>query len=223
MKQSGRGFYCLLLVVLMVQLVNSLAVPISANAQSYRLSQWNHRPLIGTTTQVPDLSEDTVPESEPETNPGPPEPPESFPEDPVEPAPGEDETEGSQESSSSAESSSSEDETEAPNESSTMPDETSTESDSIGAEDETKTALPVNQIAPGSLMIKPANVLEPINIGLTVKRLVSKHYDVAIVSMRSGILIAHYLLIPAGESFVPYFSSYLIAYFESLLKVIIQA
>lgn len=232
MKQSGRLFYGLLLVVLSVQLIISLALPLSVNAQSYHLSLREPRPLVGTTIQLPVLSEESAiesdPETAPETNPGPPEPPESFPEDPLETAPGQEEasneTEGSQESSSSEEISSNEDSLEdSETSSSDASDETSVENDSSMPDDETKTVLPVNQITPGSLMIKPTNILEPINIGSTVKRLVSKYYDAATLSLRSGVLIVHYLFIPAGEAFAPYFSNHLIGYFENLLNVVIQA
>lgn len=232
MKQSGRVFYNLLLVVVSVQLIISLALPISANAQSYRLSLREPRPLIGTTSQVPNVSQESAiesnPEAAPETNPGPPEPPVSFPEDPIVEAPDQEEVgeeiESSQESSASQESSSSEGTVEeSDTASSDVLDETSTESDSLVPEDKSKTVLPVNQIAPGSLMIKPTNLLEPINIGSTVKRWVANYYDAATLSLRSGILIAHYLFMPAGEVLAPYVSNFLVSYFEGLLKSVIEA
>lgn len=230
MKQTARIISSLLLMSLIIQLFSGIfgVTPVEARSlrlfnQNYNSSFSNSAHNLSSSQALPDEEET---DSESGTQPGPPEPPESFPELPEESIPGSEEPlDGGLESTQPVESSSQEQASQPSNESSSSSGNTpsSASNQPPVQQDETVSDKTLMQIAPGSLMIKPANSLEPINIASTVKHLASDYYDLILVSIKSGIILTQQLMFPSGALVSQKIASHLIGYFESLLNLIVQA
>lgn len=224
MKPAARRMSSLLSLSLIMQLFSGVVDITSAEAvSSQAFNQQYGRPAQYLTVQLESTDEM---ESGNESQPGPPEPPESFPELPEESVSRPEETSGeSPESSQPVESSSQDEASQESSESSSSSSGskpiTSTNQPPV-QQDETQSGNNLTQIAPGSLMIKPANVLEPINIASTVKRLTTSYYEVALITIKSGVLFAQQLMFPPGTIVSLKVSKQLTSYFESLLNLIVQ-
>lgn len=223
MKLTTRMMPSLLSISLIMQLFNGLATIPSAEAKSSHvlMPQYNR----SAHTLIAQLESTDEAESGNESQPGPPEPPETFPELPEESLPEPEETSDEGPESSQPSESSSQDETsqESSESSPSSSQPISSTNQPPVQQDETQSGTNFTQIAPGSLMIKPSNVLEPINIASTVKRLTSSYYDVALFTIKSGVLFAQQLMFPSDALVSLKVSNHLIGYFETLLNLIIQA
>lgn len=125
--------------------------------------------------------------------------------------------------SSSTESSSTESSSETNSTSDTSNDETSNPGTTEGSveNDETNTVkTPVQQIIPGSLMIKPTNILEPVNIATTVRRIASYYGDLLNKHLRVFIPFAQKMIFPYGEEVIEPVNEQLIYYLENILSII---
>lgn len=125
--------------------------------------------------------------------------------------------------SSSTESSSTESSSETNSTSDTSNDETSNPGTTEGSveNDETNTVkTPVQQIIPGSLMIKPTNILEPVNIATTVRRIASYYGDLLNKHLRVFIPFAQKMIFPYGEAVIEPVNEQLIYYLENILTII---
>ena len=131
--------------------------------------------------------------------------------------------ESSSTESSSTESSSTESSSETNSTSDTSNDETSNPGTTEGSveNDETNTVkTPVQQIIPGSLMIKPTNILEPVNIATTVRRIASYYGDLLNKHLRVFIPFAQKMIFPYGEAVIEPVNEQLINYLENILTII---
>lgn len=156
----------------------------------------------------------------------PPEPPKDF-EPPVESSsdtpsesPVESSTDETNPSESSIESSeSSSDETSQESETSQSSSESSNNSTSQeeSTPDET---TPVQNILPGSLMIKPMNMLEPVNVPTTVRKIINHYGDMTSKLFRILVPFGQLLVFPYEGEIISMFNLTLIDFFENILGTI---
>lgn len=130
-----------------------------------------------------------------------------------------DETNTSESSIESSESSSDEtsNESGSSESSSQSPSESSKQEESKGTpSDET----PVQNILPGSLMIKPMNMLEPVNVPTTVRRIINYYGNVTKKLFRVMVPFGQLLIFPYEGEVVSDVNLMLVEYFEEILKTI---
>lgn len=130
-----------------------------------------------------------------------------------------DETNSSESLIESSESSS--DETSNESESSESSSEsTSQTSSQEESKDSTPDETPVQNILPGSLMIKPMNMLEPVNVPTTVRRIINYYGNVTKKLFRVMVPLGQLLIFPYEGQVVSDFNLTLVDYFEDILKTI---
>lgn len=114
------------------------------------------------------------------------------------------------------------------------PDETSNESEAIEsssesisqsssqAQENTSAAdeTPFQNILPGSLMIKPVNMLEPVNVPTTVRRIINYYGNVTKKIFRVIVPFWQLLVFPYEGEIISNFNLRLVEYFEDILGTI---
>ena len=76
---------------------------------------------------------------------------------------------------------------------------------------------PKQTILPGSLMIKPMNMLEPVNVPTTVRRLISFYGNISRKLFRTMVPFGQQLFFPYEGEIINLFNLTLVEYFESIL------
>lgn len=107
---------------------------------------------------------------------------------------------------SSVESSTSEADTESSSSSSSR-------TDVVSNDDET----PIQTVLPGSLMIKPMNMLEPVNVPTTVRRIISYYGNVGKKLFRTMVPFGQQLFFPYEGEIINVFNLAFVEYFENVL------
>ena len=159
------------------------------------------------------------PESSESSSDLPPEPPKDF-EPPV--TSSSDSTSNLPEESSTDETSSSESSVESGESSSddSQSSDSSQSSSQTETRDTTADETPIKNILPGSLMIKPMNMLEPVNVPTTVRRIVNYYGNITRKFVRTMVPYGQLLVFPYEGEIVSTFNLALVGYFENLLVTI---
>ena len=187
----------------------------SINAQTPAYSSQLNTPENAASDESPESSSDIPPEPPKDFEP----PVESSSDTPSE-SPVESSTDETNPSESSIESSeSSSDETSQESETSQSSSESSNNSTSQeeSTPDET---TPVQNILPGSLMIKPMNMLEPVNVPTTVRKIINHYGDVTSKLFRILVPFGQLLVFPYEGEIISMFNLTLIDFFENILGTI---
>ena len=89
----------------------------------------------------------------------------------------------------------------------------SSRTDVVSNNDET----PVQSVLPGSLMIKPMNMLEPVNVPTTVRRIISYYGNIGKKLFRTMVPFGQQLFFPYEGEIINVFNLAFVEYFENVL------
>lgn len=76
---------------------------------------------------------------------------------------------------------------------------------------------PKQTVLPGSLMIKPMNMLEPVNVPTTVRRIISYYGNISSKLFRTMVPFGQQLFFPYEGEIINLFNLALVEYFENIL------